>query len=81
VDIVIDRVIVRHRPVSPWKNRLLVRTAPKRNISLGIGGGFCRRRGGGLDDTRCPARLWFRLSVAPDRSFSGHAAIFRHFSL
>src|SRR3954454_16947128 len=34
VDIVINRVIVRHRPVSPWKNRLLVRTAPKVNISL-----------------------------------------------
>src|SRR4030081_3761119 len=40
VDIVIDRVIVRHRPVSPWKNRLLVRMAAKGNISLGRGGGF-----------------------------------------
>jgi hypothetical protein len=40
VDVVIDRVIVRHRLVSPWKNRLLVRTAPKGNISLGSGGGF-----------------------------------------
>src|SRR5712675_1490603 len=39
VDVVIYRVIVRHRPVSPWKNRLLVRTALKRNISLGSGGG------------------------------------------
>src|SRR4051794_15519912 len=40
VNIVINRVIVRHRPVSPWKNRLLVRTAAKGNISLGRNGGF-----------------------------------------
>src|SRR4051795_3843316 len=40
VNIVIDRVVVRHRPVSPWKNRLLVRIAQKGNISLAGGGGF-----------------------------------------
>src|SRR3954471_1744113 len=40
VNIVINRVIVRHRPVSPWKNRLLVRIAQKGNISLAGGGGF-----------------------------------------